>query len=174
MCVCLHVLYVHKKTSISLTADDLWDLNLKWRCPLKCSSDSAVPRRLCFAEAAMSDIVIVVAIMSIQRWRIRGQASSGGPQCLVPAKSNVTGFPEPLLAFYVRELMENYIICFPKHIHYCNKGRVCFPPSFWQGRACKSPLKLLCGRAAICIHTHRTSKHCQRHLSIFLLETLFP
>lgn len=85
----------------------------------------------------------------------RGSSNSGGLQCLVPTKSNVTGFPEPLLAFYEWELMENYIICFPKHIHYCNKGSVCFPPFFWQGRVCKSPLKLLCRRTAICIHTHR-------------------
>lgn len=44
----------------------------------------------------------------------------------VPVKSNVTGFPEPFLAVYEWELMENYIICFPKHIHYCNNGSVYF------------------------------------------------
>lgn len=109
---------------------------------------------------------VSVAVMSIQKWRDQGSSNGRELLCLVPTKSNVTGFPEPCLTFYEWELMENYIICFPKRIHYCNKGSVCFPQFFWQGRACKSPLKLSCRDAVIYIHTHR-----HRHTNTFKQAT---
>lgn len=89
-----------------------------------CFSDFVVPR------CGLYDVVSDRAILSYQRWRVRDR-EQWGVWGLWPTELNVTGFPEPFLAFYEWESMENYIICFLKLIHYCNKDSVCFPLFFF-------------------------------------------
>lgn len=80
---------------------------LKGWCPLKCLPDFVVLRGLCRYEGC-SDRCCCYEIPEVKG---QGSSNSGRLQCFVPEKSNVTGFPEPILAFYDSELMENYIIC---------------------------------------------------------------
>lgn len=48
--------------------------------------------------------------------------------------------------------MENYIISFPKHFHYCNKGSVCFADILAREHM-QRPQKFLCKRNPICMLT---------------------
>lgn len=50
-------------------------------------------------------------------------------------------------------LMENYIISFPKHFHYCNKGSVCFVDILAR-ESMQRPPKFLRKRNPICMLAH--------------------
>lgn len=141
--------------------------SLKGWCPLKCLPDFVVLRGLCSYEGC-SDRCCCYEIPEVKG---QGSSNSEGLQCFVPEKSNVTGFPEPILAFYDSELMENYIICFPKHIRYSNKGSVCFRLLFWQGRECRSPLK---GLQSTYIHTSMCKQPKPKSFKKLFIENSVP